>query len=274
MKISGIYCIFNKATSKRYIGQTIDFDRRKKCHLAMLRHNHHYNDYLQNSYNRYGEQSFDIFLIEAVEPNRALLDEREKYWIAFYKSFFANKGYNLSFGGTGKEAVTEETKKKLSKSLLGNTHIKDSGIMVKNTIRQGIPNPHSSKYVGVSYVPYSRNWKATVAKKYLGLYETEEDAAPAYDICALDKYGENAKTNFSKEYINTHTPLKAYSKKTSRYKGVSFSSYDGKWIAVIDFNKKTYRLGKHDTEESARMAYLNKKRELLSKTAELSELLY
>jgi hypothetical protein len=51
-----------------------------------------------------------------------------------------------------------------------------------------------SKYIGLTQNKYNK-WVSVCTKKYLGLFENEIDAAKEYDIYALLKFGENAKTN-------------------------------------------------------------------------------
>ncbi len=41
----------------------------------------------------------------------------------------------------------------------------------------------------------SGKWQAAIAKKYIGLFETEAEAAAAYDAAALAKWGEHAYLN-------------------------------------------------------------------------------
>lgn len=51
-----VYCIENIVNNKKYIGQSIDFDFRKKTHLKKLKTNTHGNSHLQSSWNKYGEK--------------------------------------------------------------------------------------------------------------------------------------------------------------------------------------------------------------------------
>lgn len=72
---SGIYCIINIKNSKRYVGSSSNIRRRLWCHRAYLRHNNHENPYLQNAWNKYKEEGFDFYILEACEIEKLL--ERE-----------------------------------------------------------------------------------------------------------------------------------------------------------------------------------------------------
>lgn len=53
--MSGVYQIYNTETNKRYIGSSIDVQRRLKEHLRNLKANRHCNQHLQNAWNKYKE---------------------------------------------------------------------------------------------------------------------------------------------------------------------------------------------------------------------------
>lgn len=50
---------------------------------------------IKRAIHKYGKENFVIKLLE--ECDRALLNEREKYWIQYYNSF--ENGYNSTLGG-------------------------------------------------------------------------------------------------------------------------------------------------------------------------------
>lgn len=91
-----IYKIENKLNGKKYIGQTVK--------PLEKRFNQHQNNYtkpyfsqlvLYKAFNKYGIENFSFEEVEEV-PNK-LLDEREKYWISYYNSYY--DGYNSTIGG-------------------------------------------------------------------------------------------------------------------------------------------------------------------------------
>lgn len=100
----GIYTIFNNKNNKQYIGQTIDFIKRKSDHLTSLRTINHHSPHLQAAYNKYGEQYFEIRLIENCAIDK--LDERELYWINFYKTIDNKFGYNIRLDPSTNRGLT------------------------------------------------------------------------------------------------------------------------------------------------------------------------
>jgi hypothetical protein len=91
-----IYKITNTLNNKIYIGQTI-----KTVQKRFTQHKNNSNkEYfsqivLYKAFNKYGIENFTCEEIEEVPNNR--LDEREKYWIEYYDSYF--NGYNSTLGG-------------------------------------------------------------------------------------------------------------------------------------------------------------------------------
>lgn len=63
----GIYKISCSETDKIYIGETVDLGRRITKHFSLLRSNKHSNPVLQNIYNKYGENTFIVEVLEYLE---------------------------------------------------------------------------------------------------------------------------------------------------------------------------------------------------------------
>lgn len=120
----GIYKITNIINNKIYVGQAgkglNTIEGRIKSHKYDLKNNKHGNKHLQSSYNKYtllyGEYCFTFEIIEECKKDE--LDDKETYWINFYKSYDRKYGYNKDFGGS-KGIPTKETKQKMSDSAKG-----------------------------------------------------------------------------------------------------------------------------------------------------------
>lgn len=122
----GIYQIKNLVNNKIYIGQTKErFIERYWHHQWKLKNGTHDNAHLQKAYNKYGENNFEFSVLEILENIE--LDEREKYWISYYRSL--GLSYNIQEGGQPKRLVDFRTPEsyiasgeKNRKHLLGRKH--------------------------------------------------------------------------------------------------------------------------------------------------------
>jgi len=65
-----------------------------------------------------------------------MLDIRERAWIRYYKSDHEQFGYNLETGGNLSKHLSDQTRKKLSKSTIGENHWNYGGHHSPDTIRK------------------------------------------------------------------------------------------------------------------------------------------
>jgi group I intron endonuclease len=224
-KICGIYCIENIVTLMGYIGKSVNINNRFSCHRSKLRRGIHGNSYLQNAWNKYGEENFKFYILE-----EASFDEIIKLEIKYIKLYESNNrrfGYNLTEGGEGTKGRkhTEEEKRKVSEfmrqrpvtermrenmrgKVLSEEHKikmaegRENYIMPtelsekfrENKVfkkRRDI-NP-SSRFLGVSIMP-NGDWNVSiyVDKKQISLggFISEADAALAYNDVVKKYYPE------------------------------------------------------------------------------------
>lgn len=88
----GIYKITNLITQQSYIGQSNNIERREIEHF----NNNKYNQQkIDKEIQNLGKENFSFEILEECSIDK--LNEREKYWINFYDSFY--HGYNQTKGG-------------------------------------------------------------------------------------------------------------------------------------------------------------------------------
>ena len=107
----GIYKIENKINGKVYIGQSVNIERRWKCHKT---HSKTYDEPLYNEIREYGIENFDWYIIE--ECNKIELRDKEKYYIKKYNSVFPY-GYNKALGSCSSVKLNYDKVKEIRRFL-------------------------------------------------------------------------------------------------------------------------------------------------------------
>jgi group I intron endonuclease len=135
--VSGIYLIVNTKNGRIYIGQSQDINSRWASHKRELNGGYHPNQHLQRAWGKYGAKVFKFQKLEYCPVNK--LDEREQHYLNLYLS----RGicYNIAIDVTSPSRgrvfsaetrakmkqsfsghpVSEETRRKISISMIGNT---------------------------------------------------------------------------------------------------------------------------------------------------------
>lgn len=111
----GIYCIKHIDSNKRYIGKSINIEKRivyRKHYLSRpTRYFKGTNRHLYNAVQKYGWDSFEISILETFEHvDEELIAQRELYWMMFYGTFDRKCGYNLRYDSSTGMIVHEETR--------------------------------------------------------------------------------------------------------------------------------------------------------------------
>lgn len=117
---SGIYKIENKMNGKVYIGSSYNIQQRMDGHKSLLKKTKHPNQYLQNSFDKYGLNNFVFEKIELINAENKLLlnkelKKKEAYYIELYKSFNNEFGYNIMGAKEGRIIFSDKMKQNISK---------------------------------------------------------------------------------------------------------------------------------------------------------------
>ena len=117
MSLKNYYTIYRhiSPSGKSYIGVT------REINLNTRWENGHGYDSCPLMHNAIKKYGWDNFQHEILEDNVPIenINEREKYWILFYKSNNRDFGYNIEDGGHAHRSFSDATRKKISDALKG-----------------------------------------------------------------------------------------------------------------------------------------------------------
>ena len=118
-----VYSIENKINGKKYIGITTNSFAERYPHGIK---NHH-NPHLRKSIAKYGEENFEIVVLEKNVKDMKTLCELEMKYIEKYDTCNKEKGYNKSLGGLGVRQIerSPEHCRNLSKAKKGINPLKN-----------------------------------------------------------------------------------------------------------------------------------------------------
>jgi len=120
---SGVYKITFE--DKCYIGSAVELYGRLTVHISHLRFNKHHSRYMQRVFNKYGEEKFEITILEYTSCIISDLRKKELYYIKNNNSVF-NSITPVEY------EHTEETKQRISNTL-------------KKLYKEGLNNPKLNK---------------------------------------------------------------------------------------------------------------------------------
>lgn len=162
-----IYLIVNLVNGKMYVGQTVQtLTERFKQHAKS-------DSVIGKVIRKYGRKNFRIEVIDECET-REQLNEREKFWIAFFDCK-TPKGYNCTDGGDGGWSYTAEALAKFSVSHRDETAYKN---LIREMDKRQLTYTALSKLMGISQPALSMKLRD-------GLPWTESDIAKLVEIFGL-----------------------------------------------------------------------------------------
>lgn len=123
-----------------------------------------------------------------------------------------------------------------------------------------IPKTNTSGYVGVGYVKETGAWRVYIFRKYLGSYNTKEEAVIAREIEMKKIYGEDyyntnggsrVKEIFDTFDLSKNPDVRLCSNNTSGYVGIGYNKRYNIYTANIRLEKKNVYIGSYHTKEEA-----------------------
>lgn len=141
-----IYIIHNKNTGKFYVGRTGNYKNRWKSHRTLLRRKVHPSKYLQDSWNKHGEDKFEFYIMEELSTLEESI-EMEQMYLEDYLHETYNRCSNSMGGGDyiSNHPNKEEIIKKISNTLkitYGNMTFEEK---IEKYSMPGIDNPMYGK---------------------------------------------------------------------------------------------------------------------------------
>jgi len=248
----GIYGIQNIITNKWYIGSSIatkggnrGVGGRIRRHLWELNQGHHHNYHLQSSWNKYGKDAFEFYVIEEV-TNLEMIRLKEKEWMQKYK----DQLYNISTETThpGSLIWTEERRERQSGAnhhMYGKTHTEEA----KNKIsinRQGLTAGINHHLYGIGHTEDTRKKMSESHKLLIG------EKNPFYG----KKHKEETKQINSQkkiEWLKENDHPGVFLPPKNQFKGVYTTN--SKITASLKINGKLKYLGTFETYEEAAKNY-------------------
>ena len=199
---SGIYQIYNPINNKRYIGSSINIQRRLKEHKRNLRGGYHHNQHLQNAWNKYK----DVLIFEHLEycEPEYLLDLEQQY-IDYYNSADRRFGYNIDeCADHAGHHLSEETKRKIGNANRG----KKRSPEVIEKCRQsqiGLKKPKQSETMKLKFangeITFPRYTEVSKEKQKLWSQHISESGKKRYKDYANRTVGYFLKVEFENETL-------------------------------------------------------------------------
>jgi group I intron endonuclease len=154
--MSGIYKIKNILDNKIYVGSAEDFLRRIYEHTYLLKKNKHHSTYLQNAWNKHGENSFIFGLIEVVEDLTQLIPREQHYIDTLKPEYNMCPTAGSRLGSTQTVQAIEKIRKNATKFWLGKNLPEETKKKIGDANRG---NQHTQEAINKITINNSRYWK-------------------------------------------------------------------------------------------------------------------
>lgn len=265
-KICGIYCYENKINGKKYIGQSIDIDRRKVTHY--LEQGKDGCKALQNAWNKYGKESFNFYILIQCVLDVDLLNKLEIFFIKYLRSHVSEWGYNLTLGGKGNSGYrhSDESKRKNSEWHKGKPSPRKGKKHTKEAIQR-----MSEAHMG--QIAHNKGKKASdETRKKQSLAKIGKPASEESKLASSKKFKGIPKPKEQVEKMADSRRGVKNKKCTSKYIGVYYEKSKEKYRAHIVVDGKEISLGTFKYPLEAALAYNEAAQEFYGWKAKLNNI--
>lgn len=190
-KVGYIYFIINTVSRKWYVGSTVNLNR-QMAHKRNLRRGSHCNFHLQNSWNRYGEDSFEFSQlipfkseVEARGFEQSILNEHCGKGHCFNLDKNAHRNHTIQYNDDVKKRMSDkafermkqpELRKKISDSVKDLYKNPEYQRKITKKVKESLEDPNVRYRIGSAMrgKKHTKKWKDANSKLHTGRKRSEE----------------------------------------------------------------------------------------------------
>jgi len=154
MILMGIYKITNIENHRLYVGSAINLGIREKQHFWYLKNNIHQNTFLQNDYNKHGQEKFIFEILEYIFDANGLIITEQKYLDKYFDN--TKQCYNICQIAKSRFGTkhSDKTKEKMSASWT----ISRKQDLIKRSQKNGLYNltGHKNPFFGKKHTEQTK----------------------------------------------------------------------------------------------------------------------
>jgi len=144
-KCSGVYQISNTLNGKVYVGGSVNIRTRLMGHFRSLRRGSHHSQKLQRAWEKYGEETFSVSVLEKVSPEG--VEQSEQKWLDRLRPH--TTGYNICPKGRIRIGIphTPETRAKISRAMSGRKLSESHVEQIRERMRGHVHSPDALRRI-------------------------------------------------------------------------------------------------------------------------------
>lgn len=246
----GIYCIQHIESGKRYIGKSVNIERRLIQHKSRLQQSNrslkHTSRHLYNAVQKYGWSAFVTSVIEVFAfVDEEAIAERELYWIDYFNTCDRKCGFNLRRDSSTGMIVSDETREIKSKQNQG-VNNPNFGNQWTEDMKQNMSDTKEKQHEDGSI--YDHEWKNKLGEKSSKFWKDNPEVKnqmakkvsakkQKFDFLQLDEEGNLIRRWGSIEEIISENPSWKWQNIYSVCNGYKKRIYGFKWKKVMKNGK-------------------------------------